>query len=243
LDLNPRIDEVSSISVDFSGKVIAVTGAYGALGLSVCAALAGSGAQVARLDRAPVPPGSALGQLSFGGLDLADDAAAATAIEQIVLKTGRLDGLINIAGGFHFEKLEQGTLDTWDSMYRMNLRSAVACCKAALPHLLKSGNGRIINVGALGAVKASAGMGAYAASKAGVAKLTEALADELKDRGVTVNALLPSTIDTPRNRLDMPKADFSSWVAPAAIGEVVAFLMSDSAGAVTGALIPVTGRT
>jgi NAD(P)-dependent dehydrogenase (short-subunit alcohol dehydrogenase family) len=86
-------------------------------------------------------------------------------------------------------------------------------------------------------------MGAYAAAKAGVAKLTEALADELKDRGVTVNALLPSTIDTPRNRLDMPKADFSRWVAPAAIGEVVAFLMSDSAGAVTGALIPVTGRT
>jgi NAD(P)-dependent dehydrogenase (short-subunit alcohol dehydrogenase family) len=243
LDLSIRSGEVSGIRLDLSGKVIAVTGASGALGLSVGATLAGFGAQVARLDHAPVPSGSALSPLSFGGLDLADDAAAASAIEKIVLQTGRLDGLINIAGGFRFEKLEQGTLETWDSMYRMNLRSAVACCKAALPHLLKSGNGRIINVGAQGAVKASAGMGAYAAAKAGVAKLTEALADELKDRGVTVNALLPSTIDTPRNRLDMPKADFSRWVAPAAIGEVVAFLMSDSAGAVTGALIPVTGRT
>jgi len=124
----------------------------------------------------------------------------------------------------------------------MNLRTAVACAKAALPHLLKGGNGRIINIGAMGALKARAGMGGYAASKAGVAKLTEALADELKDRGITVNALLPSTLDTPRNRLDMPAADFSRWVAPAAIGDVIAFLMSDAAAAITGALIPVAGR-
>jgi NAD(P)-dependent dehydrogenase (short-subunit alcohol dehydrogenase family) len=233
---------VSSIRVDFSGKVIAVTGAFGALGAAVAATLADFGARVARLDHAPVPPGSPSGSLSYGGIDLADDAAAASTIGQIVQATGRLDGLVNIAGGFRFEKLEQGTLETWDSLYRMNLRTAIACCKAALPHLLKSGRGRIINIGALGAVKASAGMGGYAASKAGVAKLTEALADELKDRGITVNALLPSTLDTPRNRLDMPTADFSRWVAPAAIGEVIAFLMSDSAAAITGALIPVAGR-
>jgi NAD(P)-dependent dehydrogenase (short-subunit alcohol dehydrogenase family) len=160
----------------------------------------------------------------------------------IARAAGRLDGLVNIAGGFKFEKLEGGTLETWDSMYRMNLRTAVACCKAALPYLLKSGNGRIINIGALGATKASAGMGSYAASKAGVAKLTEALADELKDRGITVNALLPSTLDTPRNRHDMPNAEFARWVAPSAVGDVIAFLLSDSASAVTGALIPVAGR-
>jgi NAD(P)-dependent dehydrogenase (short-subunit alcohol dehydrogenase family) len=233
---------VSSIRVDFSGKVIAVTGAFGALGSAVATALAGFGAQVARLDHAAVPSGLPSASLSYGGLDLADDAAAATVVRQIVEATGRLDALVNIAGGFHFEKLEQGTLETWDSQYRMNLRTAVACCKAALPHLVKSGHGRIINIGALGAVKAGAGMGAYAASKAGVAKLTEALADELKDQGVTVNALLPSTLDTPRNRVDMPDADFSRWVAPAAIGELIAFLISDSGGAITGALIPVAGR-
>src|SRR5882724_6842090 len=124
-------------------------------------------------------------------------------------------------------------------MYRINLRTVVNSCQAALPHLLQASGGRIVNVGAMGAAKASTGMGPYAAAKAGVAKLTEALADELKDRGVTVNALLPSILDTPRNRLDMPAADFSRWVAPAAIGEVIAFLISDSAGAVTGALIPV----
>jgi NAD(P)-dependent dehydrogenase (short-subunit alcohol dehydrogenase family) len=235
-----KANEVSSIRVDFSGKVIAVTGAFGALGEGVAATLADFGARVARLDHAPAPPGSA--SLSYGGIDLADDAAAAGTIQRIVRETGRLDGLVNIAGGFRFEKLEEGTLATWDALYRMNLRTAVACCKAALPYLLKSGRGRIINIGALGAVKANAGMGAYAASKAGVAKLTEALADELKDRGITVNALLPSTLDTPRNRLDMPTADFSRWVAPAALGEAIAFLISDSAAAVTGALIPVAGR-
>jgi NAD(P)-dependent dehydrogenase (short-subunit alcohol dehydrogenase family) len=94
----------------------------------------------------------------------------------------------------------------------------------------------------MGAVKAAAGMGAYAASKAGVAKLTEALADELKGRGITVNAILPSTLDTPRNRLDMPKADFSRWVTLTEAAEVIAFLVSDAASAVTGALIPVVGR-
>jgi NAD(P)-dependent dehydrogenase (short-subunit alcohol dehydrogenase family) len=231
----------ASFQVNLSGKVIAVTGAFGALGGAVAKVLSGCGAQVAHLDHAPAPAGS--DALSLGGIDLADDAAAAAAIARIVQIAGRLDGLVNIAGGFHFEKLDGGALETWDSMYRMNLRTAVSCCKAALPHLLEAGSARIVNVGAMGAVKAGAGMGAYAASKAGVAKLTEALAEELKDRGVTVNAVLPSTMDTPRNRIDMPTADFSRWVAPNAMGEVIAFLLSDAAGVVTGALIPVSGRT
>ena len=115
--------------------------------------------------------------------------------------------------------------------------------RAALPHLIKRGGGRIVNIGAgAAATKAGAGMGAYTASKAGVAKLTESLAEEVKDRGVTVNALLPSIIDTPANRADMPNADFSRWVAPRAIADVILFLLSDQASAVTGALIPVSGR-
>jgi NAD(P)-dependent dehydrogenase (short-subunit alcohol dehydrogenase family) len=109
--------------------------------------------------------------------------------------------------------------------------------------LLERGRGRIINIGAgAAAARAGAGMGAYTASKAGVQKLTESLADELRDRGITVNAVLPGTIDTPRNRSDMPDADFSRWVTPDAIAEVVVFLASDSAQAVTGAAIPVFGR-
>jgi NAD(P)-dependent dehydrogenase (short-subunit alcohol dehydrogenase family) len=231
------------LAVNLSGKVLAVTGSGGALGQAVAAALSGYGARLALLDHAAAPVGlPPAGALHYGGIDLTDADAARSAMEKVVKDAGRLDGLINVAGGFHWEKLAGGTLDTWDSMYQLNLRTAVVSCQAALPYLLQAGGGRIVNVGAMGAVKAAAGMGAYAASKAGVAKLTEALAEELKDHGITVNAILPSTLDTPKNRLDMPRADFSRWVTPAEAAEVIAFLISDEARAVTGALIPVVGR-
>ncbi|MCY1454645.1 3-oxoacyl-[acyl-carrier-protein] reductase FabG [compost metagenome] len=114
--------------------------------------------------------------------------------------------------------------------------------KAALPLLTQGTHGRIVNIGAGAALKAGMGMGAYAASKAGVARLTESLAEELKDTGVTVNAVLPSIIDTLQNRADMPDADFSRWVSPAELAAVILFLLSSEASAVTGALIPVSGR-
>jgi NAD(P)-dependent dehydrogenase (short-subunit alcohol dehydrogenase family) len=220
-----------------------VSGGFGVLGRAVAEILTGYGATVAAIDFVAAPAtGLTAGVHLYGGVDLADEESANTVMSRIVRDAGRLDGLINIAGGFRWEKLEGGALDTWDAMFRINLRTAVVASKTALPYLVKSGKGRIVNIGAMGAIKAGAGMGPYGASKAGVAKLTEALAEELKDRGVTVNAILPSMIDTPRNRLDMPDADFSRWVAPSAIAEVIAFLVSDAAGAVTGALIPVAGR-
>jgi NAD(P)-dependent dehydrogenase (short-subunit alcohol dehydrogenase family) len=229
--------------MNLSGKVLVITGSNGALGEAVATTLSGYGARLALLDHgrtpATAPPA---GALHYGGIDLTQADAARSAMDRVVKDAGRLDGLINVAGGFHWEKLTDGTLDSWDSMYRINLRTAVVSCQAALPYLLQGSAGRIVNVGAMGAVKASAGMGAYAASKAGVAKLTEALADELKDRGITVNAILPSILDTPKNRVDMPQADFTRWVAPAEAAEVIAFLVSDEARAVTGALIPVVGR-
>jgi NAD(P)-dependent dehydrogenase (short-subunit alcohol dehydrogenase family) len=229
--------------MNLSGKVLVITGSNGALGQAAAATLSGYGARLALLDHAQTPStAQQAGVRHYGGIDLTQEEAARSVMERVVKEAGRLDGLINIAGGFHWEKLSGGTLDSWDSMYRINLRTAVASCQAALPFLLQSGGGRIVNVGAMGAVKAATGMGAYAASKAGVAKLTEALADELKDRGITVNAILPSVLDTPRNRVDMPQADFTRWVAPAEAAEVIAFLVSDEARAVTGALIPVVGR-
>lgn len=229
--------------MDLSGKVLVVTGADGALGQAVAATLSAYGAKLALLSHAALgkanPPA---GAWQYGGIDLADETAAHSAMEQVARDAGRLDGLINVAGGFRFEKLNTGTIDGWDAMYKLNLRTAVLSCQAALPYLLKSPSGRIVNVGAMGALKAAAGMGPYAASKAGVAQLTEALADELKDRGITVNAILPSTLDTPKNRLDMPQADFKRWVRLSEAAEVIAFLVSDKASAVTGALIPVAGR-
>ena len=229
--------------MNLSGKVIAVTGSDGALGSAVAAALGKYGARLVLLQHSTGDAGAApAGALRYGAVDLTREDAARSAMDRAAREAGRLDGLINVAGGFLWEKVAGGTLDSWETMYKLNLRTAVVSCQAALPHLVKSGSGRIVNVGAMGAIKAAAGMGAYAASKAGVAQLTEALADELKDRHITVNAILPSILDTPKNRLDMPQADFGRWVAPADAAEVIAFLVSDEARAVTGALIPVAGR-
>ena len=227
-------------------KVVAVTGGFGALGRVVAAAAADRGAKVAALDFAPAPPHGLAERLGpdallLGEVDLASAERARTAIAEVVAKFGRLDALINIAGGFAWEKVEGSGSATWDRMFAMNLKTALHASQAALPHLLASGAGRIVNVGAISAVKAAPGMGPYAASKGAVHRLTESLAEELKNRGVTVNAVLPSIIDTPPNRADMPGAAFDRWVAPADLAAVILFLASDEAKAVTGALIPVAG--
>jgi NAD(P)-dependent dehydrogenase (short-subunit alcohol dehydrogenase family) len=228
-----------------SGKVVAVTGGFGQLGVAVVQAALAAGAKVAALDVAPSPadPQALGGALALGGIDLAEPATVVRALDTVAAKLGGLDGLVNVAGTFRWQTLEEGSLETWDLLYRANLRTAVAASRAALPLLLRAGAGRIVNVGAAAAAaKAGAGMAAYTASKAGVLKLTESLADEVKDRGITVNAVLPSVIDTPANRADMPKADFTRWVAPRDVASVIVFLLSDEARAVTGALIPVAGR-
>jgi len=221
-----------------SGKVIAITGGFGALGDAVRASLQAQGAKVALIDVAPDKGGE--GDLRLGGVDITQIEAARAAVAEIGEKLGAIDGLVNVAGGFRWETLEDGDLGTWDLMYTMNVRTAATMCKAVVPALKARGAGRIVNIGANGAVKAGMGMGSYAASKSGVAKLTEALAEELKGSGITVNAVLPSIIDTPANRRDMADADFSKWVAPADLAAVIAFLLSDHARAVTGALVPVT---
>ena len=229
---------------DLEGKRVAVTGAFGSLGAAVARTLQAAGARVAAIDRSPAPhAGTDLGAAElFSGIDLGHTDSATAALDAVAAKLGGLDALINIAGAFRWETLADGSPDTWDLLYTVNLRSAVAASKAALPHLSKNASGRIVNIGAAAASKAGAGMGAYTASKAGVARLTEALAEELKDLRITVNAILPSIIDTPPNRADMPKADFDRWVKPEQIANVIVFLLSDRASAITGASLPVVGR-
>jgi NAD(P)-dependent dehydrogenase (short-subunit alcohol dehydrogenase family) len=180
--------------------------------------------------------------LPVGQIDLTQFAQAEHAMNTIAGKLGRIDVLVNIAGAFRWQTLADGDITGWDQMYDINLKTAVTASKAALPSILKSDTGRIINIGAGAAAKAAAGMGAYAASKSGVLRLTESLSEEVKDRGITVNAVLPGTIDTPQNRKAMPKADTSKWVPPEAIADVVVFLASEGARAITGAAIPVFGR-
>ena len=225
-------------------KRVAITGAFGTLGTAVVGRALAEGALVAALDHAAAPksPSEFGDAVLIGGVDLADAQGAKSALAQAAEALGGLDALVNIAGGFAWEKIEGSSLDTWDRMFRMNLLTAVAASQAALPWVLKSPSGRIVNIGAAGAIKAELGKGAYAASKSGVMRFTEALAEELKERGITVNALLPSIIDTPPNRADMPDADFTRWVRPEQIGDAIAFLLSARAQAITGALIPIVGR-
>ncbi|MGH8117838.1 MAG: SDR family oxidoreductase [Rhodanobacteraceae bacterium] len=226
--------------MSLAGKRVAVTGAFGSLGSAVVQAALAAGAKVAAIDRADVP-GTDVGTAHvFGGVDLADTAQAKSAIDAAAKALAGFDALVNIAGTFRFETLVDGSPDTFDLLYRINLRTAVAASKAALAHL--PDGGRIVNIGAASAFKAGAGVAAYAASKSGVMRFTESLAEELKPRGITVNAVLPSIIDTPPNRKDMPKADFGKWVKPAQLADVILFLLSDRASAITGALIPVVGK-
>jgi 3-oxoacyl-[acyl-carrier protein] reductase len=223
------------------GKVVVVTGALGALGKVVAEAALARGARVAGVDHAASQIPAAASRIELGGVDLSDAAQAKKAIDAVAAHFGRLDVLINIAGGFAFETVAEGDPKTWQRMYALNVLTALNASRSAIPHLAGSPAARIVNIGAMGALQAGSGMGAYAASKAGVHRLTEALAAEWKGK-ITVNAVLPSIIDTPANRTSMPKADFSKWVTPQELANVILFLVSDPASAVTGALIPVSGR-
>jgi NAD(P)-dependent dehydrogenase (short-subunit alcohol dehydrogenase family) len=223
------------------GKVVVVTGASGALGKVVAEIALVRGARVAGVDHAASQIPATATRIELGGVDLTDAAQATKAIDAAAAHFGRLDALINIAGGFAYETVAEGDPKTWQRMYALNVLTALNASRSAIPHLAASGTGRIVNVGAMGALQAGSGMGAYAASKAGVHRLTEALAAEWKGK-ITVNAVLPSTIDTPANRASMPKADFGKWVTAEELANVILFLASDAASAVTGALLPVSGR-
>jgi NAD(P)-dependent dehydrogenase (short-subunit alcohol dehydrogenase family) len=212
-------------------KSYIVAGGFGVLGRGVCAYLAEIGHKVAAVDLAPAPTDFA--GHGFGGVDLGDEAAVAAAYASAAEALGGLDGVVNVAGGFLWETVADGAIASWDRMFAMNVRTAAVLSKAALAYL-QSG-GAIVNVGAAAAAqRVAAGMTPYAASKAGVMALTEGMAEELRAQHIRVNAVLPTMIDTPTNRKDMPDADFSTWVSPRAAAQTIAFLLSDEASAVTG---------
>lgn len=224
-----------------AGRVLAITGAFGVLGSAVAKAAAEQGARLALIDFAKDGP-TVEGALVLSGVDLTDAVQAGAAIDAVADYFGGLDVLLNVAGGFAWQTLGDGAIDTWPALYRLNVLTAANVSRSAIPHLKRSAAGRIVNVGANAALKASLGMGAYAASKAGVHALTQSLAEELKADNITVNAVLPSILDTPANRAEMPKDDPAKWVSPADLAAVMLFLASEASVAVTGALIPVTGR-
>jgi len=228
--------------VSFGGKTCLITGAAGNLGRAVAAAFAAEGASLILMDLHEEHLRSAYGgedkARRFAPADLRDAQSVARA-----LPTGtRIDILCNIAGGFRMgQPVHETSDDTWDLMLDLNARSVLNCARAVVPGMLAAGGGKIINVGAMAASSGKANMAAYIASKSAVMRLTESMAAELRDKGINVNGILPSTIDTPQNRKDMPKADPKRWVTPEALADVVLFLASDAARAIHGALIPVAG--
>ncbi len=233
---------------DLTGKVAIITGATGNLGQACaqafgaararCAFVGGAVDKLAALYR-PDDNG-----LLVGGLDLANEADARRAVDLTLERFGRIDILVNTVGGFAGgRKVHEDDLATWDAMQRINLHTTLNACRAAVPHFVRQGSGRIVNVAARAGLAGVAGLGAYGASKSAVIYLTQTLAAELKENGIGVNCVLPGTIDTPQNRRDMPNADFTKWVAPAAIADVMLFLASDAARAVSGAAVPVYGRS
>ena len=217
------------------GKKVVVTGGAGVLGNAVGEVAKGQGADVVLLD---VVADFSASFATTHSVDLTDRNQVATCFEQI----GDFDVLANIAGGFDMGPTVYETEDEmWDFMFKINVTTLRTVLGIAVPVLVAKGRGSIVNVGALGALRGAGNMGAYGAAKSTVMHLTEALSDEVKAHGVNVNAVLPSLIDTPRNRVDIPNADFSTWVSPTDLANVVCYLGGDHARAIHGALIPVNG--
>ena len=226
-----------SDQVEFADRVVVVTGAAGALGQAVVESFAESGATLAQLDVLPIDNAH-----YSSTCDLTDAQACAAATKAIVNELGRIDVLANIAGGFAMgERVHETSSETWDFMFNLNALSVLNMARAVIPPMLDQGGGKLVNVGARAGLRGAGLMGAYSAAKSVVIRLTEALADELKEQGINVNCVLPSIIDTARNRADMPDADFSRWVTPDALAQVVRFLASSAADPIHGAAIPVEG--
>jgi len=180
--------------------------------------------------------------LLLGGVNLTDEASVTGAIGSAVERFGRIDILVNTVGAWRGgTPVHEGPLADWDLLFAANLRPTLLASRAVAPHFLAQRRGRIINIAARGGLVGDAGSAAYAAAKSAVLRLTEAMAAELKSAGINVNAVLPSTIDTPQNRAANLSADHAKWVHPDAIADVVLFLASDAARAIHGASIPVYG--
>lgn len=241
------------VAYDFSGRVALITGATGGLGPAVVRAFIEAGAVVVGVSEksgqereAPLRAllsGEAHERLSLVAADARDEASVAQVVSDVQVKHGRLDILVNGVGGFHAgEPVTAMDLNTWQRMFDLNLRPTFLFSKYAGRLMAGRNWGRIINVSSRAARSGRKNAAAYATAKNAVITLTEAQAEELRDVGVTVNAILPSIIDTLANRAAMPSADTSRWPTPDQVAWVVLFLASEDAELISGASIPVYGR-
>ena len=233
--------------LDFTGRVVVVTGAAGNLGRAVVTSFMETGATVCALDHrqgrlAGIYPEVKDSLKFYEGVNSTDRAAMIALGERIITELGPVDVLVNTVGGFTMgEQVHEISAETWQQMINMNVVSFLNACAAFVPAMLAAGRGKVVSIGAGAALKGGAKMGAYAAAKSALLRLTESMAAELKTAHIQVNCVLPGTIDTPQNREAMPKANFDQWVKPEQIAQAILLLSSDAADAITGVALPVTG--
>jgi NAD(P)-dependent dehydrogenase (short-subunit alcohol dehydrogenase family) len=233
---------------EFKDKVVIITGANGNLGSALARILASRGAILVLVSHEKALLHNLKQEIGNQAFDfecnLINSEAVNHCYQQIISQFGKVDILANIAGGFTMGPLLHNTSDKdWDFMMDLNARTVFNSCRSILPHFLENKSGKIVNVSARAAKEGKAKMAPYCASKAAVITLTEALAAEYRFDNINVNCILPGTIDTPQNRADMPNADFSKWVQPTELAEVIIFLTSTLAKAVNGAAVPVFGKS
>jgi NAD(P)-dependent dehydrogenase (short-subunit alcohol dehydrogenase family) len=221
--------------MEMKGKVVLITGGAGALGQTVVPAFLSSGASVVLGDLNPVN----MRGVTALKADFTDQRQVRSLVDEVIRISGRIDALINLVGGFMTGRVVETDVSLWQRMLTMNLTSAFLLSQAVLPSMMQRGQGRIVHVAARAALEPFAGAAAYIVSKTGLIGLVRTLSAELEGSGVTVNAVLPSTIDTPANRKAMPAADPSKWARPDSIADALTFLASDAAGQISGALIPI----
>ncbi len=232
-----------------TGKVIVVTGATGALGRAVVDTLLAANASVGIVRGRAAGMERLLDELqtaervSGHAADLTDERQTAKAVAAVAAHFGGLDGLVATAGGFGGGKpVHETALVDWQGQQEINLTTVFLTCKAVAPHLIQRGGGAIVTIGSRPALRGTPNLAAYSVAKGGVLRLTEALAGELQEHDISVNCLLPSTIDTPANRAGASAAAISKWVKPAEIAVVARFLLGPEGRVISGAAIPVYGK-
>jgi NAD(P)-dependent dehydrogenase (short-subunit alcohol dehydrogenase family) len=232
--------------MNFKNKTVLITGAAGNVGRAVTQAFTERGARLVLVDLyADKLRDTFLDENEdrmFVAANLLQPELASAAVKTAISRFGRIDVLCNLAGGFRMgDPVHETTVATWDFLFDLNARTVLYMAQAVVPHMIKSGGGKVVNVGAFAAMKGSAQMGAYIASKSAVMRLTEAMSAELRGYNINANCVLPTIIDTPENRAAMPHVDPALWVAPQDLANAILFLASDQAKAVHGASLPVCG--
>ena len=233
------------MAADFTNKVVVVTGAGGNIGQAVARRFAAAGAKVVLVGRSESELLAAAQELGgmVGVADVTDPASLDVLVKQVEGSYGKIDVLAHTVGGYNAgTPVHESGLDLWDKMMNLNARSVYVSCGRVAKHMVDNKiNGRIIAILAKNAYKGTPNNGAYSASKAAAQRILESMAAELGKLGITVNGIVPSTIDTPQNRAGSPNADYSKWVKPDEIANAILFLASDESRAINGASLDIGG--